>query len=59
MRLAQDVYVNSPLYTQTKDEGDNVELLLLEKSNTSVFFFLADDSIRDNVASRGLGDVYK
>ena len=26
---------------------------------TCVFFFQAEDGIRDSVASRGLGDVYK
>ena len=34
-------------------------LILVEESDVIVFFFQAEDGIRDLVRSRGLGDVYK
>ena len=40
-------------------ENNNHEKILYAFCVDCIFFFQAEDGIRDSVASRGLGDVYK
>ena len=46
------------MYSSNGDVGSNV-MRLAGVANCIVFFFQAEDGIRDLVRSRGLGDVYK